>query len=75
MITKVRCPRSIPSALDVCASGLGDPQPVKRQQRDQRMLPGWSEPSGDQQRTELIAVQGDSVGLVIQTRPPHMRSR
>ena len=29
------------------------------------MLSRWAEPGGDQQRAELVAVQGDGVGLVI----------
>ncbi len=43
--------------LDAGAGGFGDTQPVERQQGDQRMLGGYAEPSGDQQRAELVAVQ------------------
>jgi hypothetical protein len=43
--------------LDVGAGGFGDPQPIQRQQRDQRMLGGLAKPGGDQQRAKLIAVQ------------------
>jgi hypothetical protein len=43
--------------LDVRASGLGDPQPVQRQQRDQRVLGGLAKSGGDQQRAEFVAVQ------------------
>jgi hypothetical protein len=34
--------------LDVGAGGLGDPQPVQREQRDQRMLCGRPEPGACQ---------------------------
>ena len=51
--------------LDVSAGGLGDPQPVQGEQRDQRMLRGRAEPGGDQQGAELVAVQRDGVRLVV----------
>ena len=47
--------------LDVGAGCLGDPQPVKREQRDQRMLGLWAEPGGDQERAEFVAVQRDGM--------------
>ena len=56
--------------LDIRAGGLGDPQPVQREQRDQRMLRRRPETGGDQQRPELVAVQADRVGLVVQPWPP-----
>ena len=43
--------------LDVGAGGLGDPQPVQGEQRDQRVLGPGAEPGGDQQGAELVAVQ------------------
>jgi hypothetical protein len=42
--------------LDIGPSGLRDPQPVQREQRDQRMLDRRTEPGGNQQRAELVAV-------------------
>jgi hypothetical protein len=42
--TRVRCPRSIPRFLDVGANSLGDPQPVERQQGNQRVLGRRAEP-------------------------------
>jgi len=51
--------------LDVGAGCFGDAQPVQREQRDQRMLERWAESGGDQQRAELVAVQGDGLGLLI----------
>jgi hypothetical protein len=36
---------------------LGDSEPVDGKQRDQRVLSGRREPSGDEQRTDLVAVQ------------------
>jgi hypothetical protein len=59
--------------FDVGASGFGDPQPVERQQRDQRVLGGYAEPGGDQQRAELVAVQPGGVGLVVQAGTADMR--
>jgi hypothetical protein len=47
--------------VDVRAGGLGDPQPVQGEQRDQRMLSRRAEPRGDQQRAEFVAVQRDRV--------------
>jgi hypothetical protein len=44
-------------SLDVGAGDLRDAQPVERQQRDQRMLGGRTEPGRDQQRPELITIQ------------------
>ncbi len=61
--------------LDVGAGGFGDAQPVQREQRDQRMLERWAEPGGDQQRAELVAVQGDRMGLVIQPRTADVSGR
>ena len=61
--------------LDVGAGGLGDPQPVQRQQRDQRMLGRRPEPGGHQQRAELVAVQGGGMGLIVHPRPPDVRGR
>ena len=39
------------------------------------MLGRRAEPGGDQERAELVAVQGGGMGLVIQPRPPDMRGR
>jgi hypothetical protein len=43
--------------FDVGAGSLGDPQPIERQQRDQPMLAGRAETSGNQQRAKLVTVQ------------------
>jgi hypothetical protein len=41
----------------------------------QRML-GWrAEPGSDQQRAELVAVQSDGVGLVVDSWPSDVRGR
>jgi hypothetical protein len=52
--------------LDVRAGGLRHAQPVEREQGDQRMLGSRAEPGGDQERAELVAVQGGGVRLVVQ---------
>jgi len=59
-------------SLDVGAGGLGDAQPVEGQQRDQRMLGGLTEPGGDQQRAELVAVQPGGVRVIVQARTADM---
>lgn len=40
--------------LDVSAGGLGDPQPIQCEQRDQRMFAGWPKTRRDQQRAKSI---------------------
>ena len=47
--------------LDVRAGGLRDPQPVQREQRDQRMPGERPEPGRDKQGAELVAVQRDGM--------------
>jgi hypothetical protein len=61
--------------LDVGAGGLRDPQPVQREQGDQRVLCRRPKPGGDQQGAELVAVQGDGMRLIIHPRPPDMGCR
>jgi hypothetical protein len=61
--------------LDVRAGGLRDPQPVQREQRDQRMLARRTKPGGDQQGAELIVIQGDGVRLVIDSRTADVGGR
>jgi hypothetical protein len=60
--------------LDVGAGRLRYPQPVQREQGDQRMLGRRAEPGGDQQGAELVAVQGWGVRLIVQAGPPDMGS-
>jgi hypothetical protein len=43
--------------VDVSTEGLGDPQAVDREQRDQCVLARGAESGGDQQRADLVAVQ------------------
>jgi hypothetical protein len=47
--------------LDAGASGFGDPQPVERQQRDQRVLARRAQPGGNKQRAQFITVQRSGV--------------
>jgi hypothetical protein len=58
--------------LNVSAGGLGDPQPVQGEQRDQRVHGRRTEPRRYQQRAELIEIQGDGMRLVIDSRPADM---
>jgi hypothetical protein len=66
VIVRVRWPRSRPQVLDITAGGLGDPQPVQREQRDQRMPGRRPEPGGHQEGAQFVAVQGGGMRLVIQ---------
>jgi hypothetical protein len=59
--------------LDVGAGGLGDPQPVQREQRDQRMLCRRPEPGGYQWRAGLVAVERGGVRLVVHPRTTDVR--
>jgi hypothetical protein len=61
--------------LDVGADGLRHPQPVQREQRYQGMLGCRTEPRGDQQRADLVAVQAGGVRLVVQPWPTDMYRR
>jgi len=60
--------------LDVGAGGLGNPQSVQGEQGDQGMLGRRAETGGDQQRTELVPVEGDGVRLVVHPRTADMGS-
>jgi hypothetical protein len=52
--------------LDVCARRLREPQPVQREQGDQRVVTGPGEPGRDEHGADLVAVQSGGVGLVVQ---------
>ena len=61
--------------LDVGAGSFRYPQPVQREQRDQRMHRWRPETSGDEERAELVAVQRSRVRLVIDPRTADVRGR
>jgi hypothetical protein len=61
--------------LDVGAGGLRYPQPVQREQGDQRMLGRRAEPGSDQHGAELVAVQSGAVRFVVQPRPADVGGR
>ena len=61
--------------LNVGAGGLGDPQPVQREKRDQRMLGRRPEAGRYQQGSHFVAVKSGGMRLIIQPRPPDMRGR
>jgi hypothetical protein len=50
-------------------------QPVDRKKRDQPVLARGAEPGGDQQGSDLVAVQPDRVRLVVQRRSVHVHGR
>ena len=61
--------------LDVGAERFGDPQPVDRQQGDERVLAGRGQPGSDEEGADLVAVQAGGVRLVVQAGPADMRRR
>ena len=61
--------------FDVGAGGFGDPQPVQREQRDQRVLGRWAEPGGDEQGADLVAVQAGGMRFVVQPGTAHVHGR
>jgi hypothetical protein len=58
--------------LDVGAERFGDSQPVDGQQGDERVLGRRRQSGGDEQRTDVVAVQTGGVGLVVKARAPNM---
>jgi hypothetical protein len=61
--------------LDVRPDRFRHPQPVEGQQRHQGVLSGGAEPGGDEEGADLIAVQADGVGLVVNPRAADMHRR
>jgi hypothetical protein len=61
--------------FDVGAESFGDAEPVDRQHGHESVLAGRRQACGDEQRTDLVAVQTCGVGLVAQAGPPDMRGR
>jgi hypothetical protein len=61
--------------LDVGAGSFRYPQPVQREQRDQRMHRWRPETSGDEERAELVAVQRSRARLVVDPRPADVGGR
>ena len=61
--------------LDVRAGSFGDPQAVQGKEGDQRMLGRRPEPGGHEHGAELVAVQRDRVGPVVDPRPPDVCGR
>ena len=58
--------------LDVRSGGLGHPEAVQGEQRDQRMLTRRAEPGCHEQRAQFVAIQPDRMRLVVQPRPAHV---
>jgi hypothetical protein len=59
--------------FDIGTEGFGDPQPGQCQQRDQGVVTAAGQPGGDQQGADLVAIQTNRPGLVVQLGTPHMR--
>jgi hypothetical protein len=58
--------------VDISAEGLGDTQPIQRQQRHQRVVWCRGQTRGDEQRPEFVAIQASRVRLVIEPGATHM---
>jgi hypothetical protein len=54
---------------------FGDPQPIEGEQADERVVAGAGETSGDQHRSDLVAVQARGAGLVVEAWPAHVHRR
>lgn len=54
--------------LDVGTQGLGDPQPVESEQRDESVVARGAEASGDEERPELVAVESHGVRFHVDPR-------
>ncbi len=65
----------VAEGFDVGAGGLGHPQPVQREQGDQRVLGGGAEPGSDEQGSDFVAVQADGVGFIVGPRPADVGCR
>ena len=61
--------------LDVGASGLRNPQPVRGEQGDESVLGSRAEPGGNQDCAELVAVQPGGMRLIVQAGPADMGGR
>ena len=61
--------------LDVGVERFGDAQPVHRQQRDQRVITRRAEAGLDEQGAELVAVQPECAGLVVDLGSAHVGRR
>jgi hypothetical protein len=53
-------------AFDVGADGLRDSEAVQREQRDQGVVAGASKAGGNEHGPDLVAVEADGVGLVVE---------
>jgi hypothetical protein len=60
-------------AFDVGAERFGDPQPVQGQQRDQGVFAATGQHGGDQEGADLVAVQTNGPGLLVEFRSADMR--
>ena len=68
-------PSILAERLDVRPGRFGDPEPVEREERDERVLGGGAESRGDEQGTDRVAVQANDVGLVVDPGAADMNCR
>src|SRR5262249_32331324 len=70
VIVSVRCQRSRPRCSTSARVASETRSPFSASSEIAHARP--AKPGGDEQRAELVAVQADDMGLIIQARPPDM---
>ena len=70
---RVRCPSLEAQRVDVRTDRFGDPTTIQREERDQRVITRGRETSGDEQRTEFVAVKTRRVRFLVEARTANMR--
>ena len=60
--------------VDVCAERFGDPKPVQRKQRRQRVIASARQSRLDEERTKLVAIQSERGRFVVLLWASHMCS-
>jgi hypothetical protein len=58
--------------LDIGSQRFGYPQPVESQQGHQGVLDRGAQPSCHQQGADLVSIQGNRVGFVVEAGPAHV---
>jgi len=75
VMTKVRCPRSRPSCSISAPVASDTRSPLMASREIRACSVGGPESGGDQDRAELVAVQGGGVRLIIQPGTADVRGR
>jgi hypothetical protein len=75
VITKVRCPRSVPSASISAPVASETRSPLRASRESSACSAAVPRPASDQQGAELFAVQPGGMRLIVQTRTADMGRR